>query len=465
MTSSLPRPSSACAPLALSARVAGALALGLCLVGALGVTTPASAKPKPKTHQGQYDLGILGFNDGDPFRLKGAEAEAVLLDPDAQVYLFQTNDWMAKVQRGAWVKVSDVLGRFPERAPNELLKVYKLDLSSDRAPEVVIVPTAILGEQQIRCAPSILRVGSDKMTPLWAATTLPGDRYRVVDIRDLDNDLDPEVLLGGEGGQAGYYQFMELIALGKDGWVALDVPHVESLHFVDLDRDDKIEVVVRERFGRKGPAYQWTYIDHLYRWTGQKFEPADAAFPRYHDEQTLPTLIGDLIDNHDARLPILEEKLVAMQKVRDITAQWTTAPRGFHQKKVQALGLVQKRQMKGAKAKLEALDKAFPYDAQVLLGLAQAREVLGESEGVLDAALRAVAVEPKNREAWWWTGVGFAAVQERSSAVASLHLIVRLTGSRDEGTAFLKARRTMPGMDSELQSIIDQALSLAAKDD
>ncbi len=300
---------------------------------------------------------------------------------------------------------------------------------------------------------------------MWAATGLSGERFRVVDIRDLNGDLDPEILLGGEGGQAGFYQFMELAALGPQGWVVLDVPHVESLHYVDLDGDGKIEIVQRERVGRKGPAYQWTYIDHLHRWTGSRFEPADALFPRYHDEQTLPTLIGDLIDNHDARLPILEEKLTAIAKVRELTAQWSNAPRGFHAKKLQALNLVQKKQMRQARTKLDALDKIFPYDAQVLLGLAQVRATADEWEGVLDAALRALSVEPKNREAWWWTGVAFTALQERSSAVASLHLAVRLTGRRDEGVAFLRARRAAPGMDSELQTVIDEAIVLASKYD
>ena len=444
--------------IAASARVALA-----CLTAALGAAA-ALAAPKPHA-PGRYDLAIIGFNDGDPFRLKGAEAESILTDLDAQIFQFATTDWMAKSQRGAWVKVGEVLGRFPERAPNELIKVFKLDLDGDQMLEMLLVPTQVLAEQQIRLAPSILRVGSDKITPLWAAMTLPGERFRVVDIRDLNGDLEPEILLGGEGGQAGFYQFMELAALGPQGWLVLDVPHVESLHFVDLDRDDKIEIVVRERVGRKGPASQWTYIDHLHRWTGTRFEAADALFPRYHDEQTLPTLIGDLIDNHDARMPILEEKLVAIQKVRELTAQWSSAPRGFHVKKVQALNLVQKKQMRQARQKLDALDRAYPYDAQVLLGLAQARSGGEEWEGVLDAALRALSVEPKNREAWWWTGVAFTALQERSSAVASLHLAVRLTGTHDEGLAFLRARRAAPGMDSELQEVIDQAIALAGKDD
>jgi len=431
---------------------------------ALGASTTTHAAPKPHG-PGRYDLGILGFNDGDPFRLKGAEAESILSDADAQIFQFQTTDWMAKNQRGTWVRVSEVLGRLPERAPNELIKVYKLDLDGDHAPEVLLVPTVVLAEQQLRFAPSILRVGSDKIAPLWAATGLSGERFRVVDIRDLNGDLDPEILLGGEGGQAGFYQFMELAALGPQGWVVLDVPHVESLHYVDLDGDGRIEIVVRERVGRRGPAYQWTYIDHLHRWSGARFEPADALFPRYHDEQTLPTLIGDLIDNHDARMPILEEKLTAIQKVRELTSQWSSAPRGFHAKKLQALNLVQKKQMRQAKAKLDALDKAFPYDAQVLLGLAQARATGEEWELVLDAALRALSVEPKNREAWWWTGVAFTALQERSSAVASLHLAVRLTGRPDEGIAFLRARRAAPGMDSDLQTVVDQAIELASKNE
>lgn len=432
---------------------------------AIGALAPAVGWSAPKPHPpGRYDLSILGFNDGDPFRLKGAEAEAILLDPEAQIYQFQSTDWMAKTQRGAWVRVAEVLGRLPERAPNELFKVYRLDIDGEDAPELILIPSVILSEQA-RFAPSILKVSGAGMSPRWAATTLPGERFRVLDIRDLNGDLDPELLLGGEGGLSGFYQFMELAALGRDGWAVLDVPHVESLHYVDLDRDNRIEIVVRERVGRKGPAYQWTYIDHLHRWTGARFEPADALFPRYHDEQTLPTLIGDLIDNHDARLPILEEKLAAIQRVRELTRQWSSPPRGFHPKKVKALGLLQKKQMRQARTRLDALDKAYPYDAQVLLGLAQARAAGEEWEGVLDAALRALSVEPKNREAWWWTGVAFTALQERSSAVASLSLAVRLTGRRDEGIAFLRARRAAPGMDSELQAVIDQAIEQAAKVD
>ena len=49
--------------------------------------------------------------------------------------------------------------------------------------------------------------------------------------------------------------------------------------------------------------------------------------------------------------------------------------------------------------------------------------------------------------------------------ITSLHLAVRVSGKRDEGIEFLKARRAAPGMDSELQQIIDQALAFAVKSD
>lgn len=440
-------------------RTASVLALLTLMLG----TSAAFAAPKPKVHRGQYDLSILGFNDGDPYRIKGAEAEAVLTDPDAMVYQFTTNDWMAKSQRGAWVKLADVVSRFPERQATELFKVYEFDFSADRSNEVLVIPTQNLGPD-LRFAPSILRIGPDKMTPLWAATTLPGERFRVVDVRDLNGDTDPEILLGGEGSQSAAYQFMELVGLASGStWVVFDVPHVDSLHYVDLDQDGKVEVVVRQRVGRKGPASHWTYVDTLHRWTGIRFEPADATFPRYHDEQTIPTLIGDLIDNHDERLTILDEKLAAIVRMRELTLSWTPKPKNHHGKKLQALSLVQKRQFKQARTKLEALDKSYPYDPQVLLGLAQVRADLEEREGALDAALRAISCDPKNREAWWWAGVGFTAVQERSSAVASMHLAARLNGNKDEGLAFLRARRGAPGMDSELQTVLDQAIALAQK--
>lgn len=427
-------------------------------------TATTHAAPKPKVHRGQYDLSILGFNDGDPYRIKGAEAEAVLTDPEAMVYQYTTSDWMAKSQRGAWVRLADVFARFPERPPTELFKVYEFDFAADRAHEVLLVPTANVGPD-LRFAPSLLRLSPDKPTPLWAATTLPGERYRVIDVRDLNGDLDPEILLGGEGSQSSAYQFMELVGLASGTtFVVLDVPHVDSLHYVDLDKDGKVEVVVRQRVGRKGPASQWTYVDNLHRWTGMRFEPADATFPRYHDEQTIPTLIGDLIDNHDERMAILDEKLAAIIKIRELTLTWTPRPKNHHVKKLQALSLLQKQQLKQARPKLEALDRAFPYDTQILLALAQIRSDLEDWEGALDAALRAISCEPKNRESWWWAGRAFTAVQERSSAVASMHLSARLHTSRDEGLAFLRARRGAPGMDSELQSVLDQAVALTLKD-
>lgn len=429
----------------------------------LAALTDAHAAPKPKAHRGQYDLSILGFNDGDPYRIKGSEAEAVLTDPDAMVYQFTSTDWMAKSQRGAWVKLADVVGRFPERTPTELFKVYEFDFSADRSNEVLIVPTPAVGPD-VRFAPSVLRLGPDKMTPLWAATTLPGERFRVVDIRDLNGDLDPEILLGSEGSQSAAYQFMELVGLASGStWVVLDVPHVDSLHFVDLDRDTKLEVVVRQRVGRKGPASQWTYVDNLHRWTGIRFENIDAAFPRYHDEQTIPTLIGELIDNHDDRMLLLEEKLAAIVRLRELTLTWTPMPKSHHPKKLKALSLVQKRQFRQARVKLDALDKAFPYDPQVLLGLAQVRADQDDWEGALDASLRAISCDPKNREAWWWAGVGFTALQERSSAVASVHLAARLHPNKEEGLAFLKSRRGAPGMDAELQSVLDEAHELTLK--
>jgi hypothetical protein len=430
---------------------------------ALALATTAHAAPKPRAHRGEYDLSILGFNDGDPFRLKGAEAESILSDPDSRIFQFQTTDWMSPQQRGVWVKLADVVARFPERAPNELFKVYKLELGTDRTPEVLIVPTGVLGEQQQRFAPSVLRLGQAKTETLWAATSLPGERFKVLDIRDLNGDRDPEVLLVGEGGQAGFYQFMELVGHAQSTWLVLDVPHVNSLHFVDLDSDDRIEIIVRERVGRRGPASQWTYIDHVHRWTGAAFEPADRLYPRYHEEQTLPTLVGDLIDNHDARLPILEEKVAAVVRVRAATLEGTNPPSGFHDKKVKAINLIQKKQYKPVRQRLEALDKSYPYDAQVLIGLANVSTQLGDLEEALDAALRAVTCEPKNREAWWWTAVALTTARERSSAVASLVLAARVTGPRDEGLAYLKARRNSPGMDADLQSAVDEAIAVVTR--
>jgi len=421
-----------------------------------------SAAPKPKAYRGVYDLDILGWNEGDPYRLKGAEAEAILSDPDAQIFQFQSADWLSKNQRGSYVKLADVVGRYPERPPQDLVRVLSVDMDGDRIPEALLVPTPFLGEG-MRFAPTLLRLGPDGPTPLWAATELPGERFRVADIRDLNNDSKPELVLAGESGQAGFYRFFEVVGFGPQGYQTLNVEHDDEVHYVDLDGDGKVEIVVRERVGRKGASHQWTYIDHLQRWNGFRFENAEALYPHYHDEQTLPELIGDLLDNHDARAAILDEKVAAIATVRQTTAAWSPVPRGFHAKKVQALQQVQRKKLKSAKQKLAALVDVYPYDVQVLVALAQVSGASEDWNAVLDAATRALTVDPKSREAWWWQGRAFAGLRERSFAIASLHLSVALCGSVDDGVAYLKARRGEPGMDADLQSIIDEAITEARK--
>jgi len=420
------------------------------------------AAPRPKAYHGVYALDILGWNDGDPYRLRGAEAEAILSDPDAVIFQFQSPDWLSKNQRGSYVKLSEVIGRFPERAATELVKVLSFDMEGDRTAEALLVPTPFLGEGS-RFAPTLLRLGPDGPTPLWAATELPGERFRVQDIRDLNDDGRLEVVLAGESGQAGFYRFFEVVGNGPQGFQTLNVEHDDELHYVDLDQDQHLEIVVRERVGRKGASHQWTYIDHLQRWSGFRFESAEEVFPHYHDEQTLPTLVGDLLDNHDARGAILDEKVQAILTVRQTTAAWNPVPRGFHAKKVQALQLLSRKKPKPAKQKLEALAQAYPYDVQVLLALAQVAAQGEDWERVLDTATRALTVDPKSRDAWWWTGRAYAGLSERSFAVASFHLSVRLGGAPEDGVDFLKARRGEPGMDAELQGMIDQALTEASK--
>ncbi len=432
-------------------------ALACVVVFALGAP-PAGAAPKPKPHSGQYNLDILGFNEGEPYRLEGAEAEAVLGDPGAALFRFDSANWMLDKQPGGFVKLAGVVGRFPERPATDLVAVYQLDLDGDGTAEMLLIPGAALADGRERYAPTLLELGREVYKAVWSPTELKGARYRLVDVRDLNGDGRAEIVLSGESGKSGFYQFFELVGKGKAGFRSLQVDHVDSLHYVDLDSDGRIEVVVRERVGRKGPAYQWTYVDHLHRWTGRRFVAADEDFPRYHDEETLPTLLGDLIDHFDAKRPILEEKVEAIEAVRRQVLGWSNRPWKFHSKKVKALRALKRKRFSKARSKLEALVAAYPYDAQVLIGLAQVYAQQADWERALDAAIRALTVEPRSRQGWWWSAVAFSQLSERSSAVASLHNAVTLCGPRDEGIAFLKARRAEPGMAAPLQQAIDTAL-------
>ncbi len=419
----------------------------------------AAAGPKPRREFQAYDLSIVGFNEGDPWRVKAAEVEGLIDDPDVLVWEFEGSDWMARPRKGQLVPARDVAGRLPERAPGDLFRVYRFDMDGDRAPEFLIVGGPRLVEAGVRVAPTLVSLPPLGARVLWHGGEMSGERFRVADIRDLDGDLEPELVIAGEGGQSGAYQFMAIVARAAKRFQVFLVQHVDSVHFVDLDRDGKVEIVHRERVGRKGAAHQWTYIDHLLRWNGATFESALPAFPRYHDEQTLPGLIGDLIDNHDARLPILEEKVDAIQKVRASTQTGRPQPRAFRQKKVQALAQLQRQQWKKARVSLDSLHAAWPFDVQVQLGLARVHSADGSWLRVLEHATRALTLDPRARESWYEVAAALVQLQERSSALGALVLSVVLGGSRDAGVDWLRARRGEPGMDSELQALIDEALA------
>lgn len=425
-----------------------------CLAG------PAEAAPATRSDSGGYDRAILGFNDGAPYRLQDAAAVAVIGDPTAVVFRFAKTDWMSKDTVGVYVSARDLAARFPQRSPADLFDVFSVDLDADRVPEIILLPrTELLGDGR-RYGASILGLAprGGGYTPLWSAQGLPGERSRVVDIRDLNADGRPELLLAGEAGTSGYYQFHELVARSPEGFRTLPVRHVDSLHYVDLDRDGRVELVIRERVGRRGPAYQWTYIDQLRQWDGKDFVDAAARYPRYHDEETLPTLVGDLIDHYDAKTPILDEKIDAIRVVRASVLARTPRPADLDRRIVVALGLLQKEQIMSAKKALLEVYRSYPYETQVLVGLAEVHAALEEWPPALDAAIRALTVNPRERRAWWWAGVAFSQVEERSSAVASFTNLVKLCGAREEGLAFLRARRGEAGMEESLQRAIDQTL-------
>ena len=290
---------------------------------------------------------------------------------------------------------------------------------------------------------------------------LRGERYKVLDIRDLNQDGGKELLIAGEVGSKGVYVFRQLIGAHPSGFGVLQVRHVDSIHYVDLNRDRQIEIVVKERVGRRGAPYLWTFIDHLYRWDGSAFVGAISQFPRYHDEQTLPSLVGTLIDHYDAKLAILMEKVDAIKRVRANTLIGLKRPKGYDKRVVKAIALLQKGRRVKARRRLEDLDALYPYDTAVILALATLDAKQGRWSQVLAKATRTLTIHPQHREAWWRAAMALTRLQERTSAVACLSNLVRICGKRADGLAFLKARRGEPAVTSNpsLRANVDRALT------
>jgi hypothetical protein len=414
----------------------------LILAATLSVATTVSGAPRPRQDSGRFDLDILGFNEGGPYRLEGAAAEAVLAEKGAAVFRFDSTDWMTRSGEGSYVAVREAISRFPGRTAGELVGVYRLDLDGDSAMDVLLVPDNVKLGGKRRYAPTVLRMAAEGYEPVWATEKLPGERFRVVDARDLNGDGRPELLLVGEAGKAGYYHFHQLIGQGMRGLSRLEVKHVDSVHYTDLDRDERMEIVVRERVGRRGPAYQWTYVDKLFHWDGSSFLAVDERYPRYHD----------------AKGPILDEKVEAIQAVRESVLARIKPPRGFERRLVKALAALQKEQLDVAAPRLAELQRQYAYEPQVHLGLARLGAEREAWDEVLGYAIKALTVTPRERRAWWWAGVAFSQLEERSSAVASFHNLVNLGGDAKDGLAFLRARRGEPGMEQRLQRTIDATL-------
>lgn len=189
-------------------------------------------------------------------------------------------------------------------------------------------------------------------------------------------------------------------------------------------------------------------------------QSVDVAYRAYHDAQTLPTLVEGLIDCSECRKSILDEKVAAIERVRQLFLDHTKRPRGFKKRAVAAIAALQKDQVASAVEKLKAAHKEYAYDLQVLIGLAEAYAQTEAWEDVLHYATRALTVAPRQREAWWWAGSALLSLEERSSALACFALLVRLGDNEGDGAALLRARRGQPGMEGRLQHAIDETLKL-----
>lgn len=428
------------------------------LAATLLVAPAALAGPRPATTTRTYSLDIHGFNDGEPYRLKGSEANAVLAEAGAVVFQFKSSDWSGKKQAGTFVSVSQLTRRFAKRPATDLVEVYRLDLDGDDQPEFLLNPLNQVIKDGRRYAPTLLKRVDGGLNAFWAAKELPGARFKVQDLRDMNGDGSPEFILGGEAGRRGYYQFHRLVGFGSDGRQTLAVRHVDSVHLVDLNRDGWVEVVVRTRVGRKGPASQWTYVDQLYVWDGETFADATEDYPRYHDEQTLPTLVDDLIDHYDVAIAIRVEKIQAIETIRAAVMATAKKPRGYRRKMVKLLKHVRKKRYSRALEPLKALHAAFAYEPRVLIALATIYGSKGQWGLALDSAIRSLTIRPRHREAWWHAAIAFTHLSERSSALASLHNLVELGHSAREGLSFLRARRGEQGLHPDLSASIDDTL-------
>lgn len=260
----------------------------------------------------KIDLREYAFNEGTDYEKSFQEAQEFI--PLHELVIWQ-DDFKDPSQSGfiSVTKMKDFDGN-PVNL-EQSLQIFGIDFDGDLQEEILLVPRIISGNYY---RATILKKFFDYYQPI-AISEITGDFCYVVDIRDLNQDQHPDLILGCSSGASSYQDIREVFWFSGDRlqtqvfnqWVRLR----------DFNQDGIFELLVDSVGGTSGSHAQWAYWTDIYVWNGQRYEKDNARYPEYYKEELIPGYLSEILSYSESsteNMMVILDRVILIQQAENI---------------------------------------------------------------------------------------------------------------------------------------------------
>ena len=294
--------------------------VGLFYLFSLGESTEAKSfipglsikSIKKSAHSQKIDFREYTFNEGTGYEKSFQEAQEFI--PLSEVVIWQ-DDFKDPSQSGfvSVTKMKDFDGN-PVNL-EQSLQIFGIDFDGDLQEEILLVPRIISGNYY---RATILKKFFDYYQPI-AVSEITGDFCYVVDIRDLNQDQRPDLILGCSSGASSYQDIREIF------WFSGDHLQTEVFNqwvrLRDFNQDGIFELLVDSVGGTSGSHSQWAYWTDIYIWNGQRYEKDNARYPEYYKEELIPGYLSEILSYSESstdNMMIIMDRVILIQQAENI---------------------------------------------------------------------------------------------------------------------------------------------------
>lgn len=362
---------------------------------------------KDVAYSGSRAINLIDYklNEGEGYELSFQQAQEYL--PLYELVIWQ--DDFKDPSRSSFisvVKMKDFEGR-PVNL-EESLQIFLIDLDGDLSEEILLIPRILFGNKY---RATILKRFFDYYQPL-AISEITGDYYYVVDIRDLNRDQYPDLILGCSSGASSYQDIREIF------WFSNNQLHRQVFHqwvrLRDFNRDGLFELLVDSVGGTSGAHSQWAYWTDIYVWNPDGYKKDNARYPEYYEQELIPGYISEILsysENSEEETGVTLDRISLIQRAQNIIQQGT----GFSTSDPVKIKLLNQRgkeflnQNKLEEA-LSEFTQAFylePYNLEIIQDLIQIYLTRGDYERAIRYSFRAIQLAPEQEVVWESLGYSY----------------------------------------------------------